>query len=528
MSSGIPVLSRAQRVTATAGVLLGLLMAGLDSTIVGTAMPRIVADLNGLASYAWVTTAYLVASTTVVPVSGRLGDLFGRKPFLIGGILGFMGASALCGLAQTMLELVLFRGLQGVFGGVLLSTVFAVIADLFPPTTRVKIQGLFSGTWTLSAIVGPTVGGLLADTLGWRWAFYVNVPLGLVALAVVLIGIPRVRSSASLRDVDMAGAAALAIGLVPLLVALSISGDRMTSVPLTGALVGIGVAGLFCFGLLERRHAHPIIPFGLFRNRTFAVAMIVGFFASVTMFGAALFVPLLYQGVLGVSATSSGPLLTPMQLGTFVAAVLSGQAMARIARYRLIGTAGLCSMALGLALLALVRPETSPLDVVRDIVLIGLGLGCVQPLYLNAVMSDVPAGVLGVASSQVQFWRNIGGTVGIAILGAIMTSRLAGAVAEQLRAAQLPEGVRDTIVGNMNAGQGLVGPSSLGLPPAVAAQATAAAKLGLAATLHDVFVVAALMTGVALVASLFMRNVPLRSTTVADRRTTAAVPSFGD
>ena len=521
-------LSRTERITATVGVLLSLLLAALDSTVVGTAMPRIVADLNGLAFYAWVTTAYLVAQTTLVPISGRLGDLFGRKPFLIGGMVGFMATSALCGLSQSMLQLVLFRGLQGAFGGVLLSTVFAIIADLYPPATRAKMQGLFSGMWTLSAVVGPTIGGVLADTLGWRWVFYVNLPLGLIALLVVLRGIPRVPSEASWRDIDFAGAATLTLGLVPLLVALSISRDHGFGSPLLLALATIGIVGIAAFGMAERRHPHPIVPFALFRNRTFAVSVVVGFFGSIGLFGTSIFVPLIYQGVLGISAAASGPLLTPMQLGTFVAGILTGQAIARLRRYRFIGTAGLGAVVVGSWLLAQVQPSTPAVDIVRDIVLIGLGLGCFMPLYINAVMSDVPRSLLGVASSQIQFWRNVGATVGIALLGAILSNRLPGAVGAQVSAAGLPEAVRDRIVANIDAGQGLVGSVTPDVPGSIAAQAAAAARLGLAATLHDVFLVSAFLVAIAFVASFFMRDVPLRAHDVSTERAAGTVPSFGD
>src|SRR5713226_5263040 len=230
------------RVLATIGIMLALLLASLDQTIVGTAMPRIVGELKGLDYYAWVTTAYLLTSTTVVPVAGKLGDMFGRKPFLVAGMAGFVGASALCGISQNMVMLVLFRGIQGLFGGVLFATVFTVIGDIFPPEQRARTQGLFGGIFGLSSIVGPTAGGYITDNLGWRWVFYVNVPVGIVAVLIVAATLPFVRSKASVRDIDFPGAAALVAGLIPLMIALSITRDHAwTSPEVLGLLIGSGV-----------------------------------------------------------------------------------------------------------------------------------------------------------------------------------------------------------------------------------------------------------------------------------------------
>src|SRR5216683_1475716 len=244
--------SRSQVILATLGVAMALLLAALDQTVVGVAMPRIVSDLHGIELYAWVTTAYLITSTALVPVAGKLGDMFGRKPFMLAGMVGFIAASALCGLSQNMIELVLFRGLQGVFGGVLFASTFAVMTDLFPPEQRARMSGVFGAIFGLSSVIGPSLGGFLTDGPGWRWVFYVNIPLGVAATILVATQLPRVRSQARLRDID------------------------------------------------------------------FAVPALISFFSAVGMFGAIVFVPLVYQGVLGVSASNSGQLLTPMQLAVVV------------------------------------------------------------------------------------------------------------------------------------------------------------------------------------------------------------------
>src|SRR2546421_2035722 len=323
-------MTRNARILATVGVGLALFLAALDQTIVGTALPRIVAELNGLDFYAWVATGYLVSSTTLTPIAGKLGDLFGRKPFLLGGMIGFVLASALCGQAQNMAELVGFRALQGVFGGVLFASVFATIGDLYAPAQRAKLQGVFGGIFGLASVIGPTVGGYLTDNLSWRWVFYVNVPVGILAIAVVFLTLPSVRHAASWRDIDFAGALTLAATLVPLLIALSITRDHeFTSPEVVGLLLIAAVMGVIFF-IIERRDPHPVVPFDLWKNPTFAVSTAIGFLLGFAMFGAILFVGWVYQGVLGMPATNSGLLITPLMVGLIVASLITGQLMVRI------------------------------------------------------------------------------------------------------------------------------------------------------------------------------------------------------
>src|SRR6266851_396093 len=354
-------------VLVTVGIMLALFLAALDQTIVGTALPRIVAELKGLDFYAWVLTAYLVTSTIMTPISGKLGDLFGRKPLLLAGMIGFVLASALCGQAQDMLQLVTFRGIQGLFGGVLFSSVFASIADIFTIETRSRIQGIFGGIFGIASVVGPTIGGYLTDNVGWRWVFYVNVPVGLAAILFVLFTMPRTEHNATWRDIDFIGAGALTAGLAPLLVAFSITRDHDWGSPQVLGLLGVGVVMLAVFYILEQRTDHPIVPFELFKNRTFAVAVIAGFLVAVGMFGAIVYVPLVYQGVLGIAATNSGLLVTPMMLGLVTASLLTGQIITRIDRYRLVGTAGILVMMSGLFLLGQIDINTSEIEVVRDL-----------------------------------------------------------------------------------------------------------------------------------------------------------------
>jgi EmrB/QacA subfamily drug resistance transporter len=525
-------MGRWQTVAVVAGTMMALLLAALDQTIVGTAMPRIVAELNGLNYYSWVITAYLVASTVMVPIAGKLGDLFGRKPFLLAGMIGFVIASALCGQSHSMLELIAFRTIQGLFGGTLFATVFAVIGDLFPPARRARLAGLFGGVFGLSSIVGPTAGGYITDNWGWRWVFYVNLPVGLLAVLLVLATMPFVRSSASVRDIDFPGAVTLVGGLVPLMVALSITRDHAWSSPEVLGLLAAAAFLLVLFFILEQRSDHPIVPFALFKNSTFSVSMIVGFLSGFGMFGTIVFVPLIYQGVLGVTATNSGQLLTPMMLGLIVASTLVGQAMVRIRYYRFLGTAGVAVMVVGMWLLSHVTVNSSRLEVVRDIVIVGAGLGTTFPLYLTAVQSALPRDFLGVASSQVQFWRQIGGTIGTAILGSILSQRLPLHIREQLTSLHLPSQVLQ-FVPSGGSPQTLFDPAQIAARRAQAAaagqQAVAifdqvlhAIRVGLAATLQEVFLYGAAVLVLALIATVFLDDVPLRGRRVREEEAPVA------
>jgi EmrB/QacA subfamily drug resistance transporter len=528
------------RTLATIGIALAMFLAALDQTIVGTALPRIVAELNGLEYYAWVATAYMVASTTMTPISGKLGDLFGRKPALLIGIIGFVLASALCGQTQNMTELVAFRGIQGLFGGVLFATVFASVADLYDPKTRARIQGLFGGIFGIASIVGPVVGGYLTDNVGWRWVFYVNVPVGLVALAVVIVTMPRVAHQASWRDIDFLGALTLAGTLVPMLIAFSITRDHdFTSPEVLGLLAVAAVVGAIFF-IVEQRTEHPIVPFGLWRNRTFAVSMITGFFVTFGMFGAILYVPLIYQGVLGIAATNSGLLITPMLLGLVVASLVTGQLITRVDRYRLIGTFGILVMMAGLWLLSGVTVGTSEFEVVRDLVFVGIGLGVTFPLYINATQSAVPKQFLGVVSSQIQFWRNVGGTIGVSILGAVLAHQLPVKIQENIAALNLPPQVLAAIPsgGSPQAifDSARIAATKAQLPAELQPlfdQILVAVRSALAFTIHDIFIYAAVIVGVAAIASVFLKEVPIRGRTPREQQETRdaemreEVPAFG-
>jgi EmrB/QacA subfamily drug resistance transporter len=498
-------LSRRRIILATAGTMLALLLAALDQTIVGTAIPRIVADLNGLDRLAWVTTAYLVTSTTMTPIAGKLGDLFGRKPFLLVGMIGFVAASALCGLSQDMTQLIAFRGIQGIFGGVLFATVFTVIGDLFPPEQRGRAQGLFGAVFGLSSVVGPTAGGFITDHWSWRWVFEVNIPVGIVAVAVVMAGLPYVRSKASWRDIDFWGAFTLSAGVVPMLIALSITRDHAWTSPQVMGLLAFAAVMLAAFVFVESRVEHPIVPLVLFKNPTFTVSMIVGFLTAFGMFGSILFTPLVFQGVLGISATNSGALITPMMFGLIAASTLTGFLMKRIKYYRFLGTVGVAVMIFGMWLLSQITPASAEWHVVVDLIVVGLGIGVTFPLYLTAVQVAMPRKYLGVASSQIQFWRNLGGTVGSSILGAVLANRLPDYLKTRVADLHLPPQVLANLPKGGSANS-ILDPTLLSKLPAAFVHAI---RLALSDTLHDIYVFAGVVLVVALVSTVFLREVPL-------------------
>jgi len=317
------------------GLMLTLLLSALDQTIVGTAMPRIIAELQGFDHYAWVTTAYLLTSTAVVPIVGKLSDIYGRKLFLIGGTAWFVFASALCGLSQNMNQLIVFRGLQGIGGGILMAMVFTTISSIFPPARRGRIQGVFTAVFGFASVVGPLLGGYLTDVLNWRWVFYVNLPLGMIALSVLWRGFPNIRPVRTDRPIDVLGAITLVLAVVPLLLALSWGGTEYPwdSAPIVGLLSFAALmTGIFLW--IETRAPEPIIPLSLFKNRIVAASTLAMLCVTMGMFGTILFVPLFIQGVIGTSATQSGTVMMPMMLMIIIGSVAGGQIISRTGRTR--------------------------------------------------------------------------------------------------------------------------------------------------------------------------------------------------
>jgi EmrB/QacA subfamily drug resistance transporter len=415
------------RLITLAGLLLTLLLAALDQTIVATALPRITAEFGTIAQYAWVTTAYLLTSTIMVPIAAKLSDQFGRKPLLILGSTAFLVTSVLCAQAQDFTQLIASRALQGIAGGTITAAVFATVPTLFSPADRARIVGLFTGTYGLASIIGPLVGGLLTDSFGWRGVFYLNLPLGLLAL-LLLSG--AYRPAAQPRGnprVDYAGAAALVAGLAPLLLALSLGGHELAwDSPGLLVLVAFGAVMLVALARIEARAPEPILPLPLVRSRGVGIPTLGMLFLSGGLFATALFTPLFVQGVIGSSATQSGSVVAPMMLAFVAASVLVGQVIARVERYRMAGLLGLLTAAIGEWLLSGMGPGTDYPTVARNLVLVGLGLGSALSAFAVATQNAVPVAQMGVATGLGTSGRAIGSTLGSAGFGSLLVARLGG------------------------------------------------------------------------------------------------------
>lgn len=430
------------------GVLLGLFLSALDQTIVGTAMPKIISQLHGLDLYTWVTTAYLLANTALVPIYGKLSDLYGRKPILMFGIFVFLLGSALCGMAGEpflgnlfgggMMQLVVFRALQGAGGAALGAVAFAIIADLFEPADRPRYQGLFGAVFGLSSVIGPLAGGWLTDHVSWRWVFYVNLPLGVVALLFLWFKMPRLASGVK-AQVDWLGAAFILGFAVPLLLALTFGADAAYgwTHPTVLALFAGSFLSLLAFLLVERRHPSPIIPLSLFKNPTFTWGSLARFMFGAAFLGAILFLSLYLVQVQGVSATKAGTATIPLTFGLIVGAVTSGQIASRMGKYKPLMLVGLSLMMLGFFWLSTLTADTSYGSVVTRMVLLGLGMGPAMPLYTTALQLAVKPQEIGVATSSGQFFQQMGSTIGTAIFGAVLsagvTQHLGTALADQAK-----------------------------------------------------------------------------------------------
>ena len=499
------------------GVLIGLLMAALDQTIVSTALPRVVADLGGFDRFAWVFTAYLLASTSLIPVMGKLSDMFGRKWVYVAGMIIFMLGSMLSGASQQMDHLIIFRGIQGIGAAAIMGNAFTVLADLFEPAERGKWQGLFGATFGLASVVGPLTGGYITDNLDWRWIFYVNLPVGALSIAVLLYGMPTVRALGARRAIDFAGAATLIAAVVPLLLALTWAGDLYAwSSPIIVGMLAWSAALAGVFLLVEQRAAEPIVPLWLFRNPVYSVSAFIIFMTGLSMLGAIVFIPLFVQAVGGSSATSSGAVVMPMSLAIVVSSTLTGQLISRTGRYRYFGSAGLAVMALGLLRLSWADQTTSNASIVLSMIISGAGVGATFPVYIIAVQNVFEQRVMGIVTATSQFFRQIGGTIGVAFLGSLVAIGVQRSVRNELAGSALPPAARQALedpqllidVPARVALEGVLASTPGG--PAALAQGLEALRVSLAGALADAFLISAAVTAAAFAVSLFLKEAPLR------------------
>ncbi|MFL5660182.1 MAG: MDR family MFS transporter [Ktedonobacteraceae bacterium] len=519
-----PRYSRRDVLLTMAGVLMVMLLASLDQTIVSTAMPHVIADLQGFDRYTWVTTAYLLTSTVMVPIYGKLSDLLGRKSVFLFGVIIFLIGSAASGASQSMNQLIAFRAFQGIGAAALMPIAIAIIGDLFTPRERGKWQGVTGAVFGLSSIVGPAAGGWITENASWRWVFYVNLPVGIIALLVLIFLMPSLHRRAEQVSIDYLGAALLVIGTVPLLLGFTWAGSQYAwlSPQIIGifafALVVLTVFGIY-EGYLAGHDAQPIIDPRLFKSGVFSLSVLITTITSMGMFGSIFFLPLFAQGVLGISATNSGFLLSPMMIALIASSVISGQLVSRTGKYKWIAILGMFITVGGTLLLYRLNVNSVPLDLTLAMIVLGLGLGFGMALYTIIVQNAWP-NKIGEATSALTFFRQIGATVALAAMGSIMSAAYVPAFHDALPASVkhiLPAQVlsffdNPNILLSADAQKQMItkfasfGPQGMALYQ----QILEAVKVGLTQGIHNVFILSTVLMILGLVAVFFLKEIPLR------------------
>ncbi len=534
----ISQMSSRTKAVVMAGTLLGLFTAAMDQTVVGTSMPRIIADLGGFGLFSWVGTGFMLASTATVPVIGRLTDIFGRKPFYMAGIFTLLLGSALCGRSQNVEELIAFRVVQGLGAGMIMGIAFAVVADVFPPAERGRWMGLMSGVFASASVLGPLIGGALTDHASWRWVFYVNIPLGGLALTVLLLGMPNIRPNREAR-LDYRGILILLATVVPMLLALSWAGSRYDWISIqVVTLLSWAVAGIAIFTYVELRTEDPLLPMFLFKNRVFLVSALVTLVSGFAMMGSLFYIPLFVQGVIGASATNSGFVTMPMMIAMAIASGVSGQLMSRFGKYRVLGVVGLLIMVAGMYMLSRMDAGATLTDARIAMVVFGIGLGTSMPLFMLAVQNVVPYKVMGVSTSTIQFLRGVGGVMGVAVMFSLIQGQYHNGLTQNI---PQPVQSRPELMGAIKDPQFLLNHDAstqiehafLALPQGGAQlfeQTIQGVKMSLAGGISDAFFVSVFVMFAAVLIGAFMKEVPLRKVHFVgpDTESTPAITDFAD
>jgi EmrB/QacA subfamily drug resistance transporter len=529
------------RMEIVVAVMLGLFLAALDQTIVGTALPRIVTDLHGNDIYTWAFTAYLLTATISGPIYGKISDLFGRRPVLLFAVAVFLVGSALSGLSREMWQLVAFRALQGLGAGALFPIALAVIGDMFDAAERGKYQGLVGAVFGLSSLIGPAIGGIITDTVGWQWVFFVNLPIGFVVFAVIWRTLPSLRPSGARPRIDYLGASVLVAALVPILIGLTNKQSGSWSDPAVGGLIAAGLLITALFVWIESRTAEPIVPIELFRNRSFALSVIAMFLASMAFFAPIVFLPRWFQVVGGASATQSGYQILALLGGLILSAILSGQIVARTGRYKPLALGAAATLTIGLLLLSNLRADT-PLPVLWTWMFVtGLGVGPMFAIFTLVVQGAVPPRQIGTATSSLTLFQQIGGSVGLAAAGTAFGTRLVEELPRQLAASGLPPQVIAAFPSSSAAvgqfvGVGNIGQAILAGVPAGARSQIEPYMPDIVAAIHRAFSLATANTfifgifaaAVAVAMVALLREAPMRATVAQASRGSGAIAEPGE
>jgi EmrB/QacA subfamily drug resistance transporter len=518
-------LEQRKKITIMIAIMAAMLFAALNQTIVGTALPRIIAELGGMEYFSWVFTIYMLASSITAILVGKLSDIYGRKPFILIGIGIFIVGSFLSGLSDTIIQLIIYRGIQGFGGGMIMSTAFTAVGDLFSPRERGRWQGIMSGVFGLASVFGPTLGGWIVDNADWHWVFWVFLPVGIIAFILIWMMFPAVERQAK-EPVDYFGSLFLTLTIIPLLLAFSWGGTEYDwdSVQILG-LFSATILSLIVFIMIERKVKSPVLPLNLFKNSIFTVSNVIGFILGAGMFGAIMYMPFFIQGVIGTSATASGLVMMPMTLSMVAASAIGGQFITKTGKYKAFALVGLFVMASGMVSMSFMDTDTTNAIAVINMIIVGVGLGIAFPIFTLTVQNAVEQKFLGVATASSQLFRQLGGTIGVAIMGTIMTTRMQDKMESLAKESgvdmgsmtntdpALAEGLKE-----LQNPQVLMDPDKLdqiqaSLPEQMQSLFTQLVDMlreALSYSLSGVFLVGAIVIGTGFLLTFFLKEIPLR------------------